>query len=246
MGAGGADCTGKDTISDSASLVWHYRAHAFAYANQVEEWWAVAPTALSETITTSFCTYEYGAVVAFGIAGANTASPFDLNPSLPQVATGGGDPGKITISTTSPSTMILGVMSNLGSQGISAPDSFSDVYNNFIPWTSKDFTYRVVSSPQSNYGVTWGNTENNAWIGLVDAVHGNTAGVSSQAFETILGAEKAANAALAAVFASSFATSEVGNLALDHLTSVAARSLRQRLSWERHPPCLLLIFGNPF
>ena len=170
VGAGGADCTGKDTISDSASLVWHYRAHAFAYANQVEEWWAVAPTALSDTITTSFCTYEYGAVVAFGIAGANTASPFDLNPSLPQVATGGGDPGKITISTTSPSTMILGVMSNLGSQGISAPDSFSDVYNNFIPWTSKDFTYRVVSSPQSNYAVTWGNTENNAWIGLVDAV----------------------------------------------------------------------------
>jgi hypothetical protein len=246
VGAGGTDCTGKDTISDSANLVWTYRAHAFASGNQVEEWYAVASGVLSsDTITTSFCTYEYGAVVAFGIAGANTASPFDPNPSLPRVASGAGD-NSITISTTSPNTMILGVMSNLGGQGISDPASFTDVYGNVIHWTSKDFDYRVVSSPQSNYAVTWGNTQNNAWVGLVDAVYGNTAGVSSQAFEAILGAEKAANAALAAVFASLFATSDAGNLVLSRLISVVARSLRQRLSWERHSISLLLNFGKPF
>src|SRR3989442_547176 len=104
---------------------------------------------------------------------ADTAPPLALDGSASatlslatQTASGGGAPDTITISTTNPNPMILGVMSNMGGQGLTAPTSFTDLYNRVVPWNSKDFAYRIVSSSQSNYGLIWGNGQGNAWLGL--------------------------------------------------------------------------------
>lgn len=178
VGAGGADCAGHDTISDSAKLVWHYRASVFAYANQVEEWYAKTSAQLaSDSITVHFCASETGMVVGYGISGVNLAAPFDLNPSVPQALgeiSGTSGPMTLTLSTSSANTMLVGAMSNMGGQGITPPASFREIYNAIVPWDSKDFSYGILSSSVTNYAVTWGNAQGNNWLGLVDAVQGAT------------------------------------------------------------------------
>jgi hypothetical protein len=173
VGAGGADCTSHDTVSDSYGLTWNYRAHVFAYGDQVEEWYAEASAPLTlDTITVDFCASEIGVVVGYGISGANLAAPFDPNPSIPQEASGSSGSMALTVSTSSANTMLLGAISNKGGQGISSPQSFNEIYNGIVASNSNDFSYGLLSSSVTNHAVTWGNGQGNSWLGIVDAVQG--------------------------------------------------------------------------
>ena len=90
--------TSVSSVSDAAGLVWHARAIAGTAPFTIYEYYAIAPNALSsDAITVNFAgTASYADVNAFGVSGANTASPFDSNVSVP--ATPANSTGSITTS----------------------------------------------------------------------------------------------------------------------------------------------------
>jgi hypothetical protein len=90
-------------ISDDAGLKWTKRLSKSVTTHTVEEWWAVAPTPLTnDKIKVSFSSFNAAdnnlAINIFAIAGAETTAPFDTNRSLPGFAAGGPP----TISTSGP------------------------------------------------------------------------------------------------------------------------------------------------
>ncbi len=112
------------SVSDTAGLTFHSLAEISIGGNEfMEEWYAIAPSRLtSDTISvTSTDTGEtwYG-VVAFGISGANTANPFDPNPSLPVGQTNTlGCPSSLPcntgVSTTNPNDFVFQIGGDTGS-----------------------------------------------------------------------------------------------------------------------------------
>jgi hypothetical protein len=78
-----------------------------------EVWYAVATSAFSGTITVTFTdsrTLDDAAVVAFGVANTNTASPWDSNVALPAVNTAASAtaPTLSTLSTSNANDMVVG------------------------------------------------------------------------------------------------------------------------------------------
>ena len=119
------------SISDTYGLTWHERVATSSPAMlgrsggvvglDTEVWWAYATSSLSsDAITPTFSggTVECEALIAFGVAGANTSNPWDTNGSLPTTAIntsasylGGTDASpSVSVSTNEPSTMLLGFM----------------------------------------------------------------------------------------------------------------------------------------
>ena len=99
------------TVIDTAGLTFHPRmAQLGIGGNQfIQTWYTVAPTAVtSDTVSvqTSSTGETWYGVIAFAVSGANTASPFDSNPSLSRaqanIACPGGDPCNTGVSTSGP------------------------------------------------------------------------------------------------------------------------------------------------
>ena len=139
-----------------------------------EEWYGIASSALSsETITVhlSGSPADDSTIVAFGISGANTASPFDSHSGLPAWASGSGGSPSVSISTSNANDFIFGVevrgcpsangahYSTIASDGCSA--NYTDVYAE----------YQIVSSAKSSLAVNWGSTAS-YWDIMGDAVVG--------------------------------------------------------------------------
>jgi len=139
-----------------------------------EEWYGIASSALSsETITVhlSGSPADDSTIVAFGISGANTASPFDSHSGLPAWASGSGGSPSVSISTSNANDFIFGVevrgcpsangahYSTIASDGCSA--NYTDVYAE----------YQIVSSAKSSFAVNWGSTAS-YWDIMGDAVVG--------------------------------------------------------------------------
>src|SRR6202043_3000332 len=84
------------SVSDAAGLIWHQRAVAGTAPYTIYEYYAIAPTALSaDAITVNFTgTASYVDLNAFGVSGANIASPFDTSVA----ATAGASTGGVTTS----------------------------------------------------------------------------------------------------------------------------------------------------
>lgn len=88
------------TAVSGAGLTWTRQAQSTntnPAINQIdlELWYADAPLALtSETIIATFSgTFDAASMVAFGVAGANTTTPWDTASNLPQTPTGSENPG---------------------------------------------------------------------------------------------------------------------------------------------------------
>ena len=139
-----------------------------------EEWYGIASSALSsEAITVHLSgSPAYGStIVAFGISGANTASPFDSHSGLPAWASGSGGSPSVSISTSNANDFIFGVevrgcpsangaaYSTIVSDGCKA--NYADVFAE----------YQIVSSTKSSFAVNWGSTTS-YWDTMGDAVVG--------------------------------------------------------------------------
>jgi hypothetical protein len=142
-------------------------------ANNIEEWWAVAPTVLNAvTFTVNFNQSNVGApegpytqLMAIGIAGANTAAPFDVNANLPiqvYLTNLPTDPVSVNTSYIS-SEMILGMFRAV------APTA-GPGFTTAITGTNTIIEYDVVSSAQTglSVGLTVGAGSSNG--GIVDAI----------------------------------------------------------------------------
>ena len=77
-----------------------------------EVWWALASSPLSSaTITVNLAgSIDDASIVAFGVNGANTSTPWDSNAALPKTAssTSSGNPTVSGVSTSNANDMLFG------------------------------------------------------------------------------------------------------------------------------------------
>jgi len=129
----------------------------------LEEWYAVAPSALSSaSITATLSAPDTAAtwIAVFGVSGANTASPFDPNPSLP--ATSAGVSPSTTASTSNANDLLLFACA-AGAGGVAA--GFTSVYSNAYPPDQGEYVgYEGVSTTQTGLVTTCGTDSYGAEI----------------------------------------------------------------------------------
>ena len=167
-GTGNATDLDATTIADTAGLSWTQRVN-YGEGNSagVIVFYAIASSPLSSdviTVTLDKSAEEPCSIVAFGISGANTSSPFDPNFPL-----GGGSAAATTITTAAFSTTYANEMILLGVGIAAAQTSFtagdiggtlSSIVANELSNTATGMEYLVVSSVQSSITATlsWNNS----------------------------------------------------------------------------------------
>ena len=162
------------TLSDSAGkLSFSSRASMKGGANiEIFTFYAVASSKLSsDTITASYTTSSESTIVAFGINGTNTTSPFDSNSAVPDTGKGNSNHLTATISTSNANDMIVGV----GAQGqggtLSATTTgFALVGDTQQTTPSINAMYDVVGSTESTQTIEMTSTIAYNWVFVADAV----------------------------------------------------------------------------
>lgn len=164
---GSPTCQSVSSISDSAGLTWHKRSSVtmasdgYGVCDDQEVWYAISTGALSSDPITAHLTgsVKGGVVLAFGVKGANTGSPWDTNGALPATAqdsAGSGGAAKVYVSTTSANTMLLGFAGNdnynwfVGSGGYG---TITSAVNGGNSWGA-GIAYEIANTPQSSNAIT--------------------------------------------------------------------------------------------
>lgn len=135
--------------------------------NDIEEWTAVASSALSsEVITISYASTATAAVgTAFGVSGTNTSSPYDSNASIPVENTTAADP---TFSTTGATTLVFGAVRT---SSVSSPTAGTGWTLIYAPATKYFMAqYQTFSSSQTGTTFAVGTGTGNENGSIVDAV----------------------------------------------------------------------------
>ena len=169
------------SITDTADLVWHRRHKRTQNGSEpfIELWWAHAPTPLSaDVITVNTDATGALAVIAFGVTGANTTTPWDTNSRAPWFYDVTGGNPTTSLYTNAASTMLLALY---GADGVGTAGTI-DAGFTYVTATSQSehvgdtmqaaLAYQIVSAAQSNlqaqYGQS-GGTFNNRSI-MTDAI----------------------------------------------------------------------------
>ena len=109
-------CPARPAISDSQSHTWHARSSATQASNNIVfTWYTTSAPIFSATVTIQFPVgvSKVFTVIAFGISGADTASPFDPNAAVPATGSNNGaspQTASATITTTNPNDLIIGAL----------------------------------------------------------------------------------------------------------------------------------------
>ena len=107
----GSNAVSSVTNSGTA-LTWNKRAAVSDGSNErVETWYAISSARFTgQTITVSFGVSTTFTIIAFGITGANTASPFDANSATPATGTGSATTQSVTVSTSNSNDYLIGAI----------------------------------------------------------------------------------------------------------------------------------------
>lgn len=135
-----------NSVSDNSgtSAAWQKRVGVTNGTWKSEEWWTTTTGAWTgATVTLNFnLTPGLISTCVFGVSGANTSSPFDVNGSLPSTDNTGAT--SVTFSTTAVNTFVVGA-SFAGSGGGSPPAGWTNIaINNF-----QGVNYKIYSSSQT-------------------------------------------------------------------------------------------------
>lgn len=154
----------------------------------VEVWWALAAAAGTYTIH-AVASADDCAVIGFGVAGANTSTPWDTNGSLTATANGTGSAPSITgVSTTCDKTMLLmaafAANTSAGYTDQTAGTGFTIITNqaanagtNFSKTAAQQDIVAVAQSGiTTSFAVSWVG-----WIASVDAIRDATASCGAAA-----------------------------------------------------------------
>jgi hypothetical protein len=161
------------SVSDTAGLTWKTRASITTGDIPTYTWYAIAGSALSDSITVTVSGTDYFTVIAFGISGADTSSPFDTNTAVPASTSGGTilpEPS-VSISTTGTNDMIIGIVGLFNSPTATPGSGFTTIQATSAQTPSSLAEYQIVSSAESNFAVdaSDGGT-NTPWTIIADAV----------------------------------------------------------------------------
>jgi hypothetical protein len=146
------------------------------------EYYAIANGALtSQTITEVMSQQTAFTMTAFGVCGANTATPFDSSSQLPGT-TGGlwGTSHSNSVTTSGSNDFIFDIDASQGNPSYTPLEMYTTVGTQQVPsWMASSTEYSIVSSPQN--GATLGFTLSVGQAGsqIVDAiVSASTTGVT--------------------------------------------------------------------
>src|SRR2546422_4685317 len=140
-------------------------------------YYAIASSPLSAvSITATASGASYVIMNAFGVSGANTASPFDSNAAIPASNSGTGNSHSVTISTSNANDFLIGAV------GIDDPTDacstatalggFTKITDkgNVLRWGASE--YKIVSATQTSLSVTMSSncSSSSTWVMIGDAV----------------------------------------------------------------------------
>jgi hypothetical protein len=149
-------------------------------------WWAASSGALSSCAPTA--TYSTtpiaGDITVWGVSGANTTSPFDVNASIPKKASStspSATPTVTGVSTTAANTFLYAVAFPTGANN---PGSgYSTVVVTSGSPDSADGQYKTVSVAQSGVTVAFGSGDaGGGYVMVADAIQKGSAGVTPHFF----------------------------------------------------------------
>jgi hypothetical protein len=116
-------------------------------------------------------------IIAFGINGANTASPFDANSALPAKSTGSGTTQSVAVSTSNPNDYLIGAIAIKPVSG-NAPNptagtGFTSIQSNNQGSVGGAAESKSVTDVQSGASVSFSTrTTSVTWAMIGDAVKG--------------------------------------------------------------------------
>ena len=158
------------TIS-GGSLTWAQRASAaISGSRTLQTFWALKTTAGAITITVTLSGSSASSVVAFAISGANTASPFDTTTS--STNTGSSTTASTTITTTNNDLIIGAVGVRTAGVAITKATGFTAIGSVTSVDPEVGAEYTTVTSPQTNFGVSYTLGSSNNWAIIADAIKG--------------------------------------------------------------------------
>ncbi len=157
--------TAPPTVSSisGGGLTWHSRETGAVedgaeYYQNVDEWYAVASSTLSSatiTATLSGTANQEVWITVFGISGANTASPFDPNTSVPATNAATSNPST-TMSTSNADDMLIYACSAYAG---SNPSGWTSVEANNGYSIDEYVAYKTVTSTQTNLATSCGGSD---------------------------------------------------------------------------------------
>lgn len=155
------------TVSDGATLTWNTRQKNTSGAS-LYTWTAKSSGTLSsDVVTLSWTGAVFNSFCAWAISGADFASPFDPNASVPVWTS--TDPGSVT--TTNPADMIIGC-ARFGATGTpSAGSGFTLIGTPTGLFAACE--YKTVTTTQSSLSVGWTTGAGDANGMIVDAITAN-------------------------------------------------------------------------
>lgn len=184
------------SVTDTAGLSWQRRAQyqwaggRNSNSNTLEIWWAHALDPLTaDTITAHISggNVDDATILAFGVAGADTAEPFDTNAAVPATATGGAStastPSLTGVSTDAVRALILAVAASPRSGGTSSsPADFTTLVNftnnGGTDWSSQQSQYKLATAAITEATVAFGTSFTiQNWGLIVDAIKAPAAGI---------------------------------------------------------------------
>jgi hypothetical protein len=169
--------SGSQTVSavtDSSSLSYSRRQFVALGTNvRIESWYATSTSALSaDLITVSLSGAAEFVVVAMGVSGTNTASPFDPNLASPPTGTGTSATASTAITTAFPDDLIIGAVVAQSHPALTAGAGFTLVASraDASGTVSGGVEGQSVTTTQagSTVSFTLGSSQN--WAILADAV----------------------------------------------------------------------------
>ncbi|CAM6031510.1 unnamed protein product [Sphagnum compactum] len=139
-----ASTPGVVSISDTAGLSWAIRGTSHSWnagAWRAEEWYAIAPSPLSSDSITVTYSGSPGRMIAFGISGANTVTPFDPNASLQAFTQSTGSSASVTVTTNNANDMLISTVRINGSIGTATePSGFTNLIS---AGGAQDASYKI-------------------------------------------------------------------------------------------------------
>ena len=146
----------------------------------------VASSTFSGTITVTTTSSDRFTVIAFGISGANTSSPFDSNSGANPTAFGTSNAPSVTQSTSNSNDMLIDGLAVSQTPGAvnSFPTGFTNIANVLTAGSLSEAEgssdYDQVSSTTSGDAISYDlSSSSNDWAMLADAIVGTSSSCAS-------------------------------------------------------------------
>jgi hypothetical protein len=165
------------TVTDGSSLSWTNRNSATG-TPKVNEWYAIASgTLTSDRIGVTFSAFGgFYTIVAFGVDGANTASPFDGSTTT---ATGSSTAPTVSLTTTATNDLVIGLVATGVTDTFTVGSGFALVQSGSYGSTESK---AAATAGANAVSYTIGTTT--TWAILADAIEAASATLTVNAYTT--------------------------------------------------------------